>query len=105
MKWHRGQQIYLALLAIVPGLLVHYQVIRPPYAALMLVFLYFCSKRHAFMVQRQFDQEQHDKKVSDADEKNRLAAMPLRKRRAVERAKRRNQAADDSALTTEFKDE
>jgi len=91
MRWHRGQQLWLALASVIPGWLVYKRLVSPPYAALMLVFLYFLSKRHAYLVQRQFEREDHERKVRDAEEKQRLAALPKRKRRDAERAKRRLQ--------------
>lgn len=91
MRWHRGQQLWLAVASLVPGLLVYQQTVNPVYAALMLVVLYFLSKRHAFLVQRQFERDEHDRKLHEADEKQRLASLPTRKRRAVERAKRRQE--------------
>lgn len=95
MKWHRGQQLWLALASVVPGWLVYKRLVAPPYAALMLVFLYFLSKRHAYLVQRQFEREDHERKVRDAEEKQRLAALPKRKRRDAERAKRRQQNEEE----------
>lgn len=91
MKWHRGQQLWLALASVIPGWLVYKRLVAPAYAALMLVVLYFLSKRHAYLVQRQFEREDHERKVRDAEEKQRLAALPKRKRRDAERAKRRQQ--------------
>lgn len=98
-RWHRGQQLWLAAASVVPGGLVYQQTLKPVYAALILVFLYFLSKRHAFLVQRQFEQDQHDLKVREADEKQRVASLPIRKRRAIERAKRRGQ--DDEPVASE----
>lgn len=100
MKWHRGQQIWLAVASVVPGWLVYKEIVKPAYAALMLVFLYFLSKRHAFLVQRQFEREEHDRKVREADEKQRVASLPMRKRRAVERAKRRQEDEAASELAS-----
>lgn len=98
MRWHRAQQLWLALASVVPGFLVYKRLVQPAYAALMLVVLYFLSKRHAFLVQRQFEREEHGRKVKEAEEKQRLAALPKRKRRDAERAKRLQQnVAEDAA--------
>lgn len=96
MRWHRGQQAWLAAAGLVPGWLVYKQLVLPVYASLILVFLYFLSKRHAFLVQRQFEREEHDRKVREAEEKNRKASLTNRKRRTIERAKRRKEEAASS---------
>lgn len=92
MRWSRQQQIWLGLLSIVPGVLSYYKVIRPVYAALVLVGLYFLSKRHAFLVQRQFEREDFEKREKEALEKQKLAGMPMKKRRSIEKAKMRKEA-------------
>nr|PNR60179.1 hypothetical protein PHYPA_002972 [Physcomitrium patens] len=108
MRWHRGQQIWLGAASLVPGWLVIQQVIKPVHAALVLVFLYFLSKRHAHLVQRQFEREAHESKVREAEEKDRVASLPMRKRRAIERARRRKEeaaAAEASADNSDSKEE
>lgn len=92
MRWSRQQQIWLGLLSIVPGVLSYYKVIRPVYAALVLVGLYFLSKRHAFLVQRQFEREDFEKREKEALEKQKLAGMSMKKRRSIEKAKMRKEA-------------
>jgi len=45
-------------------------------------------------VQRQFEREDFEKREKEALEKQKLAGMPMKKRRSIERAKMRKEAED-----------
>jgi hypothetical protein len=91
IKLHRGQQLWLAGLALITGVLVVLQLIPHVYAALALVVLYFVSRRHAVEVQRQWERQQAAELAQQSKERRRLAALPAKKRKSIEKGKLKKQ--------------
>lgn len=86
-KYHRSQQIWILLLAIIPGALAFLRYISGTAAGLLVLLCYYVSKRHMKETQRQWESQER----AQRQEAERLAALPARVRKNLEKRKLKEQ--------------
>ncbi|CAI5485293.1 unnamed protein product [Closterium sp. Naga37s-1] len=102
MEVKRSQQWKYVLLAVVPGVLALLRLISPVQASCLVMLAYILSRRHSNEIQRQWDRAQAAKEAQRKAEEEALAALPARKRKAIQRARAKEaesaeQAGQDAA--------
>ncbi|GJP31660.1 hypothetical protein CLOM_g14719 [Closterium sp. NIES-68] len=93
MEVTRSQQWKYVLLAVAPGALALLRLISPVQACCLVVLAYILSRRHANEIQRQWERAQAAKEAQRKAEEEAFAALPARKRKAIERARAKESAS------------
>ncbi|CAI7857048.1 unnamed protein product [Closterium sp. NIES-53] len=97
MEVKRSQQWKYVLLAAVPGVLALLRLISPVQASCLVMLAYILSRRHSNEIQSQWDRAQAAKEASRRAEEEALAALPARKRKAIQRARAKEAASAEQA--------
>ncbi|CAI5472949.1 unnamed protein product [Closterium sp. Yama58-4] len=97
MEVKRSQQWKYVVLAVVPGVLALLRLISPVQASCLVMLAYILSRRHANEIQRQWDRAQAAKEAQRRAEEEALAALPARKRKAIQRARAKEAASAEQA--------
>ncbi|CAI5534179.1 unnamed protein product [Closterium sp. Naga37s-1] len=97
MEVKRSQQWKYVLLAAMGGVLALLRLISPVQASCLVMLAYILSRRHSNEIQRQWERAQAAKEAQRRAEEEALAALPARKRKAIQRARAKEAASAEQA--------
>ena len=96
MEITRTQQLYFLPLGLLPGILAFLKIITPAQAGCIVLLAFILSRRHANALQKKFERETAEAEKAAKEEAERFASLPSKQRKAILRARARDQAQEGS---------